>query len=277
MDPNSPNEQRPGEQAVQSMTELAADADRVPVLRGYHLPGAPALDLVPGSASRSWMDATNHRWPYRCLPMVIANQAGWVILNDQAFFATWTGGNDPDSLTFAYPRGVREPHVAESHFGYGILTFKIPFLFRTPPGYVLLVRGPANWPKDGICALEGIVETDWAVQTFTMNWKFTRPSATVPFSLGEPICMIVPQRRGELESFHPELRDLESEPELARGHEQFARSRSEALAAHPWGEHRPATGGAYWQKQYFRGLYPDDSAAPVHQSRLALRPFDDGR
>jgi hypothetical protein len=37
---------------------------------------------------------------------------------------------------------------AISHFGSGILTWNVPYLFRTPPGYNLLVRGPANWPKD---------------------------------------------------------------------------------------------------------------------------------
>ena len=49
-----------------------------------------------------------------------------------------------------------------SHFGDGILTWHLPILFRTPPGYNLLVRGPANYPKDAVSPLEGIVETDWA-------------------------------------------------------------------------------------------------------------------
>ena len=37
-----------------------------------------------------------------------------------------------------------------SHFGSGILTWHLPLLFRTPPGYDLLVRGPANHPKDAM-------------------------------------------------------------------------------------------------------------------------------
>jgi Family of unknown function (DUF6065) len=44
-------------------------------------------------------------------------------------------------------------------------------VFRTPPGCNLYVRGPANSPKDGIAALEGIIETDWSEATFTMNWS----------------------------------------------------------------------------------------------------------
>ena len=49
-----------------------------------------------------------------------------------------------------------------------------------------------------------MIETDWSVATFTMNWKLTRPHWPVTFEIGEPICMVVPQRRGELESFHPQ-------------------------------------------------------------------------
>ena len=91
-----------------------------------------------------------------------------------------------------------------SHFGDGILTWHLPMLFRTPAGYNLLVRGPANYPRDGVCALEGIVETDWASASFSMSWKLTRKLMPVRFEVDEPICMIVPQRRAELEEFAPE-------------------------------------------------------------------------
>jgi hypothetical protein len=72
----------------------------------------------------------------------------------------------------------------------------------------LVVRGSANWPKDRACPLEGIVETDWSPATFTMNWKLTRPHWPVDFGENEAICMLVPHRRGELEGFRPEVRNL---------------------------------------------------------------------
>ena len=65
--------------------------------------------------------------------------------------------------------------MVSSNFGYGIVTWYLPYLFRTSPGYNLWVRGPVNSPKDGIVPLEGLVETDWAEATFTVNWKITRP------------------------------------------------------------------------------------------------------
>lgn len=118
------------------------------------------------------MDATVERFANRCLPMLIANQAGWMLLSSHTLLATWNGGDHPSHLSVEYLSGSA-PFPASSHFGYGILTWRLPYLFRTPPGYNLLVRGPSNRPKAEIYALEGIVETDWAVATFTMNWKMT--------------------------------------------------------------------------------------------------------
>jgi hypothetical protein len=44
-------------------------------LRGYRLqPSIPTI--VPASVRREWMDQTSDRVPTRCLPMMLANQAG---------------------------------------------------------------------------------------------------------------------------------------------------------------------------------------------------------
>ena len=61
-----------------------------------------------------------------------------------------------------------------------------------------------------------------------MSWKFTRKLMPVRFEADEPICMIVPQRRAELEEFAPEIRRIESDEDLQRKHELFLRERGAA-------------------------------------------------
>jgi hypothetical protein len=163
--------------------------------------------------------------------------------------------------------------LPSSHFGNGILTWDLPMLFRTPPGYNLLVRGPANYPKDAVCPLEGIVETDWASASFSMSWKFTRKLMPVRFEVDEPICMIVPQRRAELEEFAPELRRIESDEDLQRKHEFFLRSRGAASQSEQAA--RVAAGQQpEWQADYTRGRHRDGEAGtPDHQTRRHLRSF----
>ncbi len=48
--------------------------------------------IRPAARERDWMDAADGGFPYRCLPLAMANQAGWVIGNPTAFTARWNGG-----------------------------------------------------------------------------------------------------------------------------------------------------------------------------------------
>jgi len=235
-----------------------------------------APEITPAPISRTWMSEmseTRKGWPNRCLPMLIANQSGWELRNRSAFTATWFGDVNGVDVMIAPDKRDTDQFLPLSHFGNGILTWHLPMLFQTPPGYNLLVRGPANYPKDAVSPLEGIVETDWASASFSMSWKLTRKHMPVRFEVDEPICMIVPQRRAELEEFTPELRHIESDEDLHRKHEFFLRSRNEI------GQVQVATNTAAgervpWQGDYTRGSHADgEPGIPDHQTRRHLRPF----
>lgn len=224
-------------------------------LIAYDLAGFMPQRLEPAPLHRDWIDRLPEKFARRCLPMMIANQSGWEIVTAERVEAAWTGATNEAAVT-ATGGGT-------GIFGAGILTFNIRWLFRTPPGWNLLARGPANRPKDGISPLEGVVETDWASQTFTMNWQFTRPGHVV-FEVGEPICFVVPQQRGALEAFEPVVRPIEADPKTKGEFAAFNESRSRFRATYLSG----------WQKDYHRGLnVGSDEPAEGHQRKLRLRPF----
>jgi hypothetical protein len=101
------------------------------------------LDLRPAPVDRAWMDATPERYAYRCLPLNIANAHGWELLCPSTITASWDGGAGLDSITIAPDAATRSPAV--THFGSGVLTFHVPCVFRTEPGFDLMVRaGPGN-------------------------------------------------------------------------------------------------------------------------------------
>ena len=229
------------------------------------------LDIRPAPLERGWMDATNEHFAYRCLPLNIANAYGWEVLNPCGFNATWSGGPGLEAITIIADPGGRSPPI--SHFGNATLTFHIPCLFRTEKGVDLMVQGPINRPKDGISALSGIIETDWAPYTFTMNWIFTRPGVGVRFEQGEPICHIFPLKRGELEDVQPEIRQLSEDPELNAQYDIWTTSRSQFNV-----DLKQAGSTAQaekWQKLYYRGVSPDGQgpSAEGHRTRLRLSPF----
>lgn len=252
---------------VQGSREMM-DSVLGPELIAYHMSWLPPMPIVPADQARAWMDATNQHFANRCLPLLIANQSGWAILSTHTFEATWNGNVDTDAIQITYLEGD-EPYPAISHFGHGIITWHVPYIFRTSPGWNLWVRGPANWPKDSIVPLEGVVESDWIEATFTMNWMFTRPDETITFEVDEPICMILPHRRHELESVRPEIRELAERPDILDGYTRWSQSRTDFNAS----IQKASPGTSAWQKNYFRGNSVAGRQAPEHQTKLRLREF----
>jgi hypothetical protein len=240
-------------------------------LTAYVLDGH-TLDIRPAPRERDWMDATDQHYAYRCLPLAIANAHGWELLCQGGFLADWNGGNGMDDIRI-HPLGDG-PVPAVSHFGYGVLTFHVPCLFRTDAGIDLLVTGPQNRPKDGIAGLSGIVETDWSPYTFTMNWRFTRPGR-VRFDAGEPFCHLMPLQRSLTEDVQAEWRPIAEAPELERLHHEWTQSRGRFLqelgnpASEAWQQK--------WQRGYFRGETGDGhGSAPGHRSKLRLPMLERG-
>ncbi len=232
----------------------------------------------PASAQRDWMDAAPNAFPYRCLPLNIANGHGWDILTACGFEVEWNGGPAPEDVT-VYMDGQdasgavpASQDVPAALFGLGTFTFHISGLLRTPPGWNLWVSGPPNGAKDGVAPLAGIIETDWSPYSFTMNWKLTRPGHRVRFEENEPFAHIFPVERGKLDAFEPRYHAIEDAPELKAAFEQWSASRDAfqaRMAAHP-----PEKPADQWQKLYYRGLAPDGTC-PVkdHQAKLRAPEF----
>jgi hypothetical protein len=112
-----------------------------------------------------------------------------------------------------------------------------------------------------------------------MNWKLTRPGHPVRFEAGEPFCMIVPQRRGELESFRPVIREHASDPDTRAGTRAWAESRHQLEVRKFLGEYSREYEDerSAWQGHYFKGTAPDGRVAAHHQTRLKLREFEQER
>jgi Family of unknown function (DUF6065) len=236
---------------------------RVPSKSGYP-------QIVPASPDRDWMNITTRGWANRCLPLRIANEAGWFILNDSEFEVEWDGELGMNCLHFSFP----QPPMGMIPFnmvGYGIVSWVPPYLFRTPDGINLWVRGPANTPKDGITALEGLVETDWLPYTFTINWKITRPGVKIRFDKGEPICFLTPVRRFEAERLQPILHNIASDPDLEAQYNQWheRRLRAKAISGEDGALGKFAVPD---QGHYIRGETAKGIRVTEHQAKLHVKP-----
>jgi hypothetical protein len=228
------------------------------------------VDVKPASSERRWMNETRVQFAKRCLPLVVANSNGWQINALDGCWIKWNGGIYAKDLKIKTDTGTAD-HIA-SHFGHGILTFKVHCLFRTEPGINLWVSGPTNQFKDGIQAMNGLLETDWMPYTFTMNWQVTRKRKWIRFEKGEPIAQVFPVPRGMVDNSDPVMQPLNSDAELNEIVTAWHKSRTDfnnALA-----ERDVEASKQGWQKHYFRGVFPDGSPGSTeHQTKIKPKPF----
>lgn len=216
------------------------------------------------------MDDTPGRGAYRCLPLNLANQAGWMIRSPFRFSATWNGGITAEDIDLDFEGNDSQEKASESvlsHFGNGIVTFRIPFLFRTPPGVGLLVRGTPNWPVSNFASLEGLVETDWNPASFTMNWKVMEPDRPVVFEKEWPVCFLQPFQLDLPECLEAHRGPLEENPNENEDYLAWRESRGSFLES---GE--VERGG--WQGDYFRGMGPGEKKVESHRTAFDLSEFE---
>lgn len=161
---------------------------------------------VPAPRTRTWMDQIPGKNAYRCLPLMMANHGGWFILCPTTLRITWDGTAlasamkieaeeeiflDKYSLDEQGQRKLKVRGSITSHFGAGVLTFALPWMFRTQvPGIGLRVEGPTNLWVPGLQPLTAFVETWGHVSTFTMNWKVWSPHQEIIIPKNFPICMV---------------------------------------------------------------------------------------
>ena len=203
---------------------------------------------------RDWMERTANKFAYRCLPLTIANQTGWIVNNPVGFTATWNGQPGPGSVHLRFDTGAAEwGNWITDQFGHGIVTWNTPLLFKTAPAESrLLVMGPANQFKHGAAPLTAVVESDWMNSSFTMNWKLTGPATMVRFDAGEPLLQVVPLTTNlgaDLEGATVTYRRLAEDPAVFAAYTQWQQARDAFHAAKRDG----AVEGDAWQKDYFKG------------------------
>lgn len=200
-------------------------------IRAHIVPGIEIdIDshIRPAKIKRDWMDTIPQQYIYRCIPLLAANTMGWEILNPSRSELIWAGGDLTTDLKIKTDTPGK--FSAASHFGSGIVTWYVPFLFKTSPDLGLLVCGPANHEHNDSTPLEAFIRTDWLPFPFTMNWRLTVKDKKVIFEQGEVIARIIPFPIALLEETRLEIANLSDDPGFLAEVNQFGQARQANIA-----------------------------------------------
>jgi hypothetical protein len=219
---------------------------------------------------RDWMDAVPQQYVYRCIPLLAANTMGWELLNPVDSTVTWDGGELTTSLNVA--SSEPNPFAAGSHFGSGMVTWYVPFLFKTSPDLGLIVTGPSNHEHNNAVPLDAFVRTDWLPFPFTMNWRITRKNTPVKFKKGEPIARVLPYPLTLLDETSLEIDALTNDPGFLAEVNEFGQARQQNVAKQQADAHRAAetgeelTGEGVWNAQYVKAKGKEGGGYAKHQT-----------
>lgn len=206
---------------------------RQPLVRFYQIVNG---DRVPRRADRSVGGTLPVRALRYCEPVSSASTFGWHVFLPRRFSLLWDGSEvlwrcaemdtwmplrsviypgfdeEFDAMAPADVRGFAPPFLSAS-VQAGMVQIWPGCIARTAPGWSLLVRAVANYPRPSAYELfEGIIETDtWFGPLFT-NVRLTRIGIPIEFDDDVPFMQVQPLKKGHYEE--KALADFEVVPGL---------------------------------------------------------------
>lgn len=253
-------------------------------VRACLLPGAEIVAdevIRPCSAHRDWMDETPQKYIYRCIPLAAASTMGWELFNPTDADVTWTGDDMNTDVRISMLKPDR--FGPASHFGCGMVTWYLPFLFRTSPDLGLIVTGPANHGRKDAIALDAFIRTDWLPFPFTMSWRLTRKNEKIHFAKGESICRIIPYPIAMLGETSLEITELKDDQGFLAEVNAWGKTRQDnvdkqqAEAANWLATGEKPTGKNVWNNQYVRAKGKGEEGFQPHQTVFSCAPPIDKR
>jgi len=149
------------------------------------------VESLAGKTRRDWFE----RQFYYCLPLLVANQVGFLIRLLDDYVVRWDGSAHEAGMEVQRLTHRTEAQALISHFGHGIVTLGIQAMFRTPAGVNLFITPPPNFPLAGATPMMAMVETDNLRNDFTLNLKIDRADTDVYLPAGTPLAALVPVNR----------------------------------------------------------------------------------
>jgi hypothetical protein len=211
---------------------------------------------------REWMDKYDHSFAYRCLPLKIANESGWLVKSPIDFDLEYT--NDTDFKTSVKididEKNSMYRNYIQSHFGRGVVTFSLPYIFRTEKPLCVWVRGYPNYFKENVSFLEGIIETYWLHSTFTYNIRLIEKNKIVSFKKGEPLFFITCINIQQLNNSSIVYDLIDNNIELKNAYNNWNISRANF--------NKSLRSPDDWQKDYFKGIKQDNTIDSDHLTKI---------
>lgn len=225
------------------------------------------VEPLAGQAKRDWFTENF----YRCLPLTIANQYGFVLKSAVDLTLFWDGDMEHEveirfdtESEFYKDNGVFSIQQWMGNFNHGIVSIVNFCNFRTPPGINLMTIQPPNMINNpDLFVMNGVIEADNLRSLFTFNLKVLTPNKEIKIKKGDPLSAFMPIQRYFVDKF-----------ELKNAEDYFDKETLDSEHTHLemffWERHMldhvTKKGGV--GRRYYQGIHHDDTKFKDHQKKI---------
>lgn len=186
----------------------------------FHKQHPDAPQIKQASFRRTWMDSTQNKHAYHCLPLTLANTSGWVIELEEETKVYWDGTSLPKILS-----------GNATAITPGIIGFNLGWVIEAPD-YDISYGPVPNWFDLDARCLSALVDGCWP-DPVQANWLLPAEKE-ITFKQGMPIVFITLQKKYVMEEMHWETNNQYLDKEHQATRLAYQKAKQSKLKENPW-------------------------------------------
>jgi hypothetical protein len=147
---------------------------------------------------RNWMDETDGKHAYQCMPISLANTMGWGISFPEDISFIWNGVCDSNSSNVKIIEGDR---YCSTLRGNGTISFNTYLTFTTEKKTTMLIFPVPNEFNENAQCFTSLISTSFYKSMLPIAWRITKANKKITIKAGTPVATIIPISLSELEDF----------------------------------------------------------------------------
>lgn len=174
-----------------------------------------SADIKQVSIKRDWMDKTDNKHAYQCMPVSLANTLGWAISFPEDISFIWDGISDTSDTHVKIIKGHKYCSTARAN---GTISFNTYLTVKTDENITTLIMPVPNQFNENAQCFTTLITTSFYKSMIPIAWKILKPNVEIKIPAGYPVAVILPISLTELQNFEV---NIEKESMLEKFHNEI--------------------------------------------------------
>jgi hypothetical protein len=147
---------------------------------------------------REWMDQTEIKHAYHCMPISLANTLGWAISFPEEISFIWDGISDTSSNHVKIIKGDKYCSTARANATISFNTF---LKFKTDEDITTLIMPVPNEFDENFQCFTTLISTSFYQSALPVAWRILKPNVEITIKENTPVAVFLPISLSNLNNF----------------------------------------------------------------------------